>query len=96
MDSDRQPGRDDVEACLVALLEGRMSRDAADRWAAQWIGRDSHDDGSRLEWDEPTRWALGLLHGVDLRHGPDEDYLHDDDQVREWLNELRGCARRPA
>ncbi|MFI1584513.1 hypothetical protein [Embleya sp. NPDC020630] len=92
MDDDRRPGREDVEACLVALIEGRMSRDAADRWAARWVEKDSHGDGSTLEWDEPTWWALGRLHGVDVRHGPGEDYLHDDDQVREWLDELRRRA----
>ncbi|MGW2515398.1 hypothetical protein ACWC0A_39790 [Streptomyces scopuliridis] len=89
VDGDQQPGLDEVEACFVALLEGQVSRDAADRWAARWIEKDFHDDGSRLEWDELTWWALGLLHGIDLRPGPEEPYLHDGGQVRGWLEELR-------
>jgi hypothetical protein len=89
VDGDQQPGLDEVEACFVALLEGRASRDTADRWAARWVEKGFHDDGSRLEWDELTWWALGLLHGIDLRSGAGEPYLHDDGQVRGWLEELR-------
>jgi hypothetical protein len=33
--------------------------------------------------------SLGLLHGIDLRVGPDEPFLHDDKQVRQWLAEFR-------
>ncbi|HEX5541902.1 MAG TPA: hypothetical protein VFX60_10135 [Micromonospora sp.] len=33
MGSDHQPELDEIEACLAALVDGRMSRDAADRWA---------------------------------------------------------------
>ncbi|MGP3690212.1 hypothetical protein ACTVZO_36880 [Streptomyces sp. IBSNAI002] len=88
MNSDDQPDLDAIEECFVAVLEGRLTRDAADRWAGRWFT----DDG--LEWDEPGRWALGLLHGIDLRHGPGEAYLHDDVQVREWLAELRDRRTR--
>jgi hypothetical protein len=39
-----------------------------------------------------TWWALGLLHGIDL---PDLDgrFLHDDEQVEQWLEEFAAAAR---
>ncbi|MFF4415599.1 hypothetical protein ACFYY8_23960 [Streptosporangium sp. NPDC001559] len=83
MDGDEQPGLDEIERCFVAMLDGRMSRDEADRWAWRWIADES------LAWDDAAWWALGLLHGIDLAPGPSEDFLHDDEQVREWLEELR-------
>ena len=86
MTGSEQPDLDEIEAHFVALVGGRMSRDAVDRWAAGWV---TNDD---LTWDEVSWWALGKLHGIDLRHGPHGDYLHDDGQVRGWLAELR--ARR--
>ncbi|MFD7900684.1 hypothetical protein ACFV4F_10300 [Kitasatospora sp. NPDC059722] len=42
-----------------------------------------------MEWDDLSLWALEHLHGIDLRPGPEEPYLHNDEQVREWLEELR-------
>lgn len=78
-----QPGLDEVEAFFEAVVAGSVSRDEADRWAGSWVGDDS------LVWDELTGWALNLLHGIDLPAGPGEGYLHDDDQIREWLRELR-------
>ncbi|MBD0692512.1 hypothetical protein [Streptomyces sp. CBMA123] len=77
------PGLDEIEWWFTAVAEGRVERDAADRWAGRWL----LDDG--LEWDEVSRWALGLLYGIDLATGPGGPYLHDDEQVREWLGELR-------
>ncbi|WP_432040477.1 hypothetical protein [Streptomyces cucumeris] len=74
---------EEIEACLVALVEGRLSRDAADRWAAGWVTDDT------LALDELSRWALELLYGVDLPAGPDGGPLHDDAQLREWLAEFR-------
>ncbi|MGW6704524.1 hypothetical protein ACWGDE_06495 [Streptomyces sp. NPDC054956] len=78
-----QPDLDEIEAWFAAVVEGRTSRDAADRWAGQWAADDT------LDWDELSWWALSLLHGIDLRPGPGEPYLHDDEQVRGWLEALR-------
>ncbi|MFG2334000.1 hypothetical protein ACGFMM_30900 [Streptomyces sp. NPDC048604] len=83
MSGDDQPGLDEIEACFAAVVEGRVSREAADRWAARWWVDDT------LDWDELSWWALGLLHGLDLRVPPEGPYLHDDEQVRGWLEELR-------
>ncbi|MFF5108277.1 hypothetical protein [Streptosporangium sp. NPDC000509] len=83
MSGDEQPGLNEIEQCFVAVLDGRMSRDEADRWACRWVVDDY------LVWDDLEWWALRLLYGIDLAHGPDGDFLHGDEQVREWLEELQ-------
>ncbi|MBO8191461.1 hypothetical protein ITI46_07120 [Streptomyces oryzae] len=85
-----QPDIDEIEAWFAAVAEGRVSRDSADRWAGQWLAEDA------LEWDELSWWALDLLHGIDLRPGPDEPYLHSSAQVRGWLDELRRRRGSPS
>ncbi|GAB3914411.1 hypothetical protein ACFQ1S_00685 [Kibdelosporangium lantanae] len=90
MPGEKQPDLDEIEAHFVALLDGRLSRDAVDRWARRWVANDD------LTWDEVSWWALGLLYGIDLRHGPHEDYLHDEGQIRDWLTELRARRIDPA
>lgn len=45
------------------------------------------EDG--IVWDDLSWWALNRLHGVDLPAGEGGSYLHDDEQVRTWLTELR-------
>ncbi|SNT60300.1 SET domain-containing protein [Asanoa hainanensis] len=76
-----RPTRDAVEAWFVGVLDGSRSRDDADRWAAKWDAD-----------DEAVRWALDLLHGIDLQVDRTGMFLHDDEQVRGWLAEFR--ARR--
>ncbi|MFC4060961.1 hypothetical protein ACFOWE_21885 [Planomonospora corallina] len=83
MSGGEQPGLDEIEQCFIAVLDGRMSRDEADRWAWRWVADDD------LVWDDAAWWALSLLHGIDLRNGPEEGFLHDDEQVYQWLEELR-------
>ncbi|MFG3117487.1 hypothetical protein ACGF4C_24185 [Streptomyces sp. NPDC048197] len=83
MDASGQPTLDEIEDRFVELVAGRLSRDDADRWAARRVMEDgiARDD---LSW-----WALNLLYGIDLPAGKNGDYLHDDEQVRAWLAELR-------
>jgi hypothetical protein len=77
------PSRSDVEAQIVGVISGQVSRSQADRWAAQWV-----KDGTNVE--DPAVWkALTRLHGVDLTHGRDGPFLHDDEQLKEWLRDLR-------
>lgn len=78
-----QPTLDEIEDRFVALIEGRLSRDEVDRWAARWVRQDG------LDWDDLSWWALDLLYGIDLPAGDGAGYLHDDEQVRCWLAELR-------
>ena len=82
------PSRSEVEEQFESLLAGSRSRDEVDRWAAQWVAADD----SEVE-DEHVWWALTLLCGIELRHGPGASYLHDDEQVAEWLQGFRRrCA----
>ncbi|MFI9310618.1 hypothetical protein [Streptomyces triculaminicus] len=83
MDAGRQPTLHEIEDRFVAIVEGRLTRDEVDRWAGRWVT----DDG--LDWDDVSWWALSLLHGIDLPAGESGGYLHDDEQVSEWLAELR-------
>jgi len=83
MNASHQPSLDEIEDCFVALVEKRLTRDAADRWATRWVTEDGP------VWDELSWWALNLLCGIDLPAGLGGGYLHDDEQVRAWLGELR-------
>jgi hypothetical protein len=93
MSSTQPPSREQVEAHLLALLDGSQSREQVDRWATQWMTLSDADD---VIPDELVWWALTLLHGVDLRHGEAGPYLHDDEQLRGWLDDFRArCLQRP-
>jgi hypothetical protein len=77
------PTRAEVEVKFLGLIDRSISRDEADRWAAQWVATDAAvEDGA--VW-----WALGLLYGIDLQHGPNGPYLHDEAQISGWLEEFR-------
>ena len=69
------------------LLAGRVSRDAADRWAAQWV---ASADPPRM--DSAIWKALTRLFGCDLKQGPGGLYLHSDDQIRDWMIELKAAV----
>ncbi|WP_205624171.1 hypothetical protein [Amycolatopsis vancoresmycina] len=45
-----------------------------------------------VELDADQLWALGLLAGIDLPDWPGGEFLHDEDQIRGWRDEVR--ARR--
>ncbi|MFF7105513.1 hypothetical protein ACFY9X_35680 [Streptomyces nigra] len=83
MDAGGQPTLDEIEERFVWPVAGRLARDEADRWAARWVMEDG------IAWDDLSWWALNRLHGVDLPAGEGGSYLHDDEQVRMWLTELR-------
>ncbi|MEU6313048.1 hypothetical protein [Streptomyces sp. NPDC047014] len=78
-----QPTLDEIEQRFTALLNGTLTRDEADRWAGRWVKDDT------LDWDETSWWALGLLHGIDLRGDTPDTYLHEEAQLHDWLTELR-------
>ncbi|WP_175441294.1 hypothetical protein [Micromonospora humi] len=78
------PDLAEVEDHFVAILDGTQSRDEVDRWAT-----DVMQGLEDVEVGETLWWALGILAGIDLRHGQGEPYLHDDVQVLGWLAEFR-------
>lgn len=82
--SPEPPSRDDVERQFVELLAGLSTRDEVDRWAARWVAAD--DPGVE---DEVVWWGLTHLFGIELRHGAQEPYLHDLEQISRWLADLR-------
>ncbi|MFI7641593.1 hypothetical protein [Nonomuraea sp. NPDC049400] len=78
------PSHAEIEAQFTGILNGTITRDQADRWAAQWVTADNPDVDDELVWQ-----ALTYLFGIDLRDGPDEQYLHDDEDIAERLAEFR-------
>jgi hypothetical protein len=92
MSSTQPPTRSQVEAQFLGLLDGSRSREQVDQWAAQWMAL---PDAAAVVVDEPVWWALTLLHGVDLRHSQAGPYLHDDEQLRRWLDDFRArCSQQ--
>jgi hypothetical protein len=87
----KAPSRPQIEAQFNGILSGTVTRDEADRWAAQWVCADDPDVEDELVW-----WALTLLYGINLRPGPEAGYLHDDEQVVQWLTEFRAKSKNSA
>lgn len=84
----RPPSREKVAEKFEDLFSGASSREDVDRWAAQWVA--AVDPGVE---DEATWWGLRRLCGVDSRHGEDQPYLHDDEQIAGWRDEFGArCA----
>ncbi|WP_284742833.1 hypothetical protein [Amycolatopsis sp. RTGN1] len=84
------PDLGEIEAWFDGVLSGRITRDAADRWAMRLL---SDDFAGRIDLDEDQLWALELLGGIDLPDGPGTGFLHDDDQIRGWRDEVRARRR---
>ncbi|SFW63749.1 hypothetical protein [Amycolatopsis australiensis] len=87
------PGLDEIEAWFDAVLSGRVTRDEADRWAMRWLRDDS---AGLVELDAEQLWALDLLGGIDLPDGSGAGFLHSEEQVREWRDEVRVRRRQSA
>ncbi|WP_372663146.1 hypothetical protein [Amycolatopsis kentuckyensis] len=85
------PDLSEIEAWFDGVFTGRISRDAADRWAMRWL---SDDFEGRVDLDADQLWALDLLGGVDLPDGPGAGFLHSEDQIRGWRDEVRARRRR--
>ena len=85
----RPPSRSDVADKFAEVIEGSVTREEVDHWAAQWVA--AVDAGIE---DEAVWWGVQQLCGVDSRHGPSEPYLYTVEQIAEWLDEFRErCAR---
>ncbi|MFI6818736.1 hypothetical protein ACIBG7_40505 [Nonomuraea sp. NPDC050328] len=82
------PTQADIEAQFTGLLDGTITREDANRWAARWVNADKPGVDDELVW-----WGLMHLYGIDLRPGPGEPYLSSDEQIAEWLEEFRGNGK---
>lgn len=72
-----------VKRVFQDVLEGRMTREAADRWAYDLV---QHAERGSLTFSPPTAkdriWeGVMFLYGVDIQKSPGE-YLHNDDDIR--------------
>ncbi len=82
------PTRTETRVLLVQLLEGSLTREAADDWAAKQIAfheanREPGDPG----WDEGVWDALLALSGSDMKVS-DTEYLHGEADLRAWLEDF--------
>jgi hypothetical protein len=77
------PSREQVEARLVDLIEGRRSREEVASWASQWVRAADPGVEDEAVWD-----ALLSLTGADMKT-TDRPYLYEEIDFREWLEELR-------
>jgi hypothetical protein len=57
------PTRGQIEDRWLALIEGRMSREAVHEWSVQWVEDERVDVGDAMVWD-----ALVHLHGFDMTY----------------------------
>jgi hypothetical protein len=73
-----------VAAIYQRLLAHEMTLEEADEWARPYIMGDYDDTPV-----EAAVWqAIVHLSAIDTRHSADGPYLHTDDQIREWLDDL--------
>ncbi|QKW53171.1 hypothetical protein [Streptomyces buecherae] len=94
----REPTREDVVACWVGLVEGRVRRDQAHAWAARWV--EAEEAHIR---DPLVRSALLRLHGFDMicvnaqgnvmRHGGQGEFVYSITEIASALEQWRqDCA----
>jgi hypothetical protein len=86
------PTEQEIRLKFSDLIAGRCTREDADRWAGQWVYAGNSPDMPEHSWK-----ALSRLAGCDLTHGRPGDYLHSEEQFREWLSEFnRACKAHSA
>jgi hypothetical protein len=84
--------RKDVRAIFRAVLDGSMSRDAADRWAYSIV---KEQEAGTLVFvpcldEERIRAGFMYLYGIDLKHSADGDFLDSEDAVRDAMRRTVG------
>jgi hypothetical protein len=78
------PTAREIENKYEEIISGHCSRENADAWAGQWVYSSKPPEMAPAIWE-----ALKLLAGCDLRHGKNEEYLHSNEQIAEWLRDFR-------
>ena len=77
------PSRGDVEAKMIGLLNGALTRREVADWASVWVREDNPNVDDDVVWK-----SLLQLSGADLESSPGM-YLHDEIDLQSWFDELR-------
>jgi len=80
--------KEDIQKTFTCLIDGRLSREEADRWAYQ---RMQAFDNKSLVFeptvDESFLWdAIQYLYGIDTKVSSDE-YMHSIEDIKETYKE---------
>ena len=80
-----------VRSVFVDVLEGRMAREAADRWAYSVVRESESGTLTFAPPEEKARiWAgVMYLYGIDTMEAPGE-YLHIEEDIRAAMGEKVG------
>lgn len=80
-----------VRQKFTDVLEGRMSREDADRWAHTILQQEELGELNCVPTSDKTRiWAgVMYLYGIDAKDSPNE-YLHTDEDIRLAMNSRLG------
>ncbi|MEQ1680885.1 MAG: hypothetical protein ABL950_09805 [Nitrospira sp.] len=84
--------RKDVREIFRAVLDGRMSRDAADRWAYSIT---KEQEAGTLVYlprsDEERIWdGVMFLYGVDLKHSPTGSFISSEEDIKDAMGRTVG------
>jgi len=96
------PTREQIEGRWLALIEGRVSREAVHEWSVQWVEpwRAQRGVDNDVYVDDPMVWnGLLCLHGFDMtaqperpnlvKHGPPGLYVHSHQHIVAELSRWR-------
>ena len=84
--------RKDVRAIFRAILDGHMSRDAADQWAYSVM---KEQEAGTLVYiprlDEERIWdGVMFLYGIDNKPSPEGDFIFSDEDIRDAMHRTVG------
>lgn len=81
----------DVRRVFEAVLDGSLTREAADRWAYSIVQKSESGELFYLPPDDEKKIWSGVmyLYGVDSKESPNE-YLHTTDDIREAMSNRLG------
>lgn len=82
----------DVSRVFQKVLDGNLTREAADRWAYDVVRKSELGSLAFIpSEDEQKIWSgVMYLYGIDSKESPDE-YLHSLDDIREAMKIKLGC-----
>lgn len=75
----------DVINIYQAIIDGRMTRGDADRWAYARVNADESSSLIFIEDEDVLRKHLMFIYGIDSQESPGE-FIHSDEELNDWLN----------